>query len=211
MQNTNRLVSFQMKRSEDTERRIIQSALELFVRTGYHGTSINDIMKKVGLTKGALYAHFSSKGDLLLRIIEEFKVRYIDEMIKTVNEHKGNAVEKLHRTFSFSSLFAYQHQNLCVFLTFLTTELKADVDFEPALKNVYRNYQEFISQLIRQGINQGLLRKDLDPDLAALSFMALHDGVLHQWVLNRSHIDGEQYAKTFRRIFLNGLSKQQPC
>ena len=85
------------------------------------------------------------------------------------------------------------------------------MDFEPALKNVYRNYQEFISQLIRQGINQGLLRKDLDPDLAALSFMALHDGVLHQWVLNRSHIDGEQYAKTFRRIFLNGLSKQQPC
>lgn len=200
-----------MKRREETERKIIQAALELFVRNGYHGTSIDEIMKKVGLSKGALYAHFSSKGELLLRIIEEFRVRYIDEMIKTVNDYMGNAVEKLHRTFSFSSRFAYEHQNLCVFLTFLTTELKADVDFEPALKNVYRDYQNFISQLIRQGIKQGFLRKDLDPDLAALSFMALHDGVLHQWVLNRSHIDGEQYAKTFRRIFLDGLSKQEPC
>ena len=200
-----------MKRSEETERKIIHAALELFVRNGYHGTSINDIMKKVGLSKGALYAHFTSKGELLLRIIDEFKVRYIDEMIRTVNEYEGNAIEKLHRTFSFSSLFAYQHQNLCVFLTFLTTELKADVDFEPTLKNIYREYQKFISQLIHQGIKQGLLKKDLNPDLAALSFMALHDGVLHQWVLNRSHIDGEQYAKTFRRIFLYGLSNQQPC
>jgi len=194
-----------MKRSEETEKRIIRAALELFVRNGYHGTSINDIMKKVGLTKGALYAHFASKGELLLRIIEEFKVRYIDEMIRTVTEHEGSALEKLHHTFSFSSRFAYEHQNLCVFLTFLTTELKADVDFEPSLKDVYRQYQKFIGQLIRQGIRQGLFKKDLDPDLAALSFMALHDGVLHQWVLNHDYIDGKAYAKTFRTIFIEGL------
>jgi AcrR family transcriptional regulator len=196
-----------MKRNEDTEIRIIQAALELFVRNGYHGTSINDIMRKVGLTKGALYAHFTSKGELLLRIIEEFKVRYIDKMIRTVTEHEGNALEKIHHTFSFSSRFAYEHQNLCVFLTFLTTELKADVDFEAALKDVYRQYEKFICQLIRLGIKQGILRKDLDPALVALTFMALHDGVLHQWVLNRNHIDGEKYAATFRKIFICGITK----
>jgi len=194
-----------MKRSQKTEKKVIQAALELFVRKGYHGTSINDIMRKVGLTKGALYSHFTSKGELLLRIIDEFKVRFIDEMIQTVTKYHGDALEKLHRTISFSSQFALENQHLCVFLTFLTTELKADVDLEPALKNVYREYQKFISQLIRQGIHQGLLNKDLDPDLAALTFMALHDGVLHQWVLNRYHIDGEQYVRTFRKIFLYGL------
>lgn len=73
------------------------------------------------------------------------------------------------------------------------------------MRNVYREYQKFISQLIRQGIHQGLINKKVDPDLAALSFMALHDGVLHQWVLNRPYIDGEQYVRTFRRIFLYGL------
>jgi AcrR family transcriptional regulator len=194
-----------MKRSEDTEKRIIQAALELFVRNGYHGTSISDITKKVGLSKGALYAHFSSKGELMLRIIDEFKVRFIDEMIQTVKEHEGDALAKLHCTFSYNSRFALENQDLCVFLTFLTTELKADVDFEPALRNVYIRYQKFISQLIRQGIRQGLFNNELDPDLAALSFMALHDGVLHQWVLNRTRIDGVQYAKTFRTIFIQGL------
>jgi AcrR family transcriptional regulator len=197
-----------MKRSDETEKKIIQAALSLFVRKGYHGTSIDEITRKIGLTKGALYSHFNSKGELLLRIIDEFKVSFIDQMIRTVTAHEGDALAKLHKTISFSSDFAINHQDLCVFLTFLTTELKADVDLEPPLKTVYREYQRFISQLIRQGVHQGLFKKEIDPDLAALSFMALHDGVLHQWVLNRTFIDGEEYVRTFRKIFLYGLAEQ---
>ena len=195
-----------MKQIQETEKKIIQAALELFVRNGYHGTSINDIVQKVGVTKGALYSHFTSKGELLLRIIDEFKIKFIDKMIRSTNEYQGNALEKLHHTISFNARFAVENQDLCIFLTFLTTELNAAVDFEPPLKNVYREYQKFISKLIQQGIRQGFFRKDLDPDLVALSFMALHDGVLHQWVLNRNHVDGEQYVRTFRKIFLYGLS-----
>jgi len=194
------------KRSAETERKILQAALELFVRTGYHGTSIDDIMRKVGLTKGALYAHFTSKGDLLERIIEEFKIQFIGKMIQVVNEFDDDALGKLHRTVSFNSTFSFENQNLCVFLTFLTTELNEDVNFKPLLKGIYRKYQTFIAQLIRLGIKQGLFKKDLDPDLAALTFMALHDGVLHQWVLNRNDIDGERYVRTFRKIFFNGLA-----
>lgn len=195
-----------MKRYDHTDEKIVQAALELFVRNGYHGTSINEITQRAGLTKGALYAHFKGKGELLLRIIQEFKARFIDEMVRDVDEFPGNALQKLYRTFTFNSKFALEHQDLCVFLTFLTTELKADVDFEPALKEVYREYQKFISRLIRSGIRQGVFKRDLDPDYAALSFMALHDGVLHQWVLNHYRIDGQKYVRTFRTIFMDGLN-----
>ena len=196
-----------MKRSQETRRKIIYAALELFVRKGYHGTSIDEITRKVGLTKGALYSHFSSKGELLLRIIEEFNIRFIDELIRTVTEYPGNAFEKLNRAISFSSGFALNNLDLCVFLTVLTTELNADVDFEPALKQAYRRYQRFISNLIAQGIRQGLIKRELDPDLGALTFMAIHDGVLHQWVLNRDRVDGKEYVKTFRTIFMEGFKK----
>jgi AcrR family transcriptional regulator len=194
------------KKGEATKEAILQAALELFVRKGYHGTSINEITHKAGVTKGALYSYFTGKGELLLQIIEQYKVRSLNEMIKTVSEYPGNALEKLHRTISFNSKFAYENKDLVVFLTFLSTELNADVDFEPALESVYREYQKFISQLIRQGIRQGLFRKELDPELAALVFIGLHDGVLHQWVLNRNYIDSGKYVSTFRRIFLNGLA-----
>jgi AcrR family transcriptional regulator len=200
-----------MKRAdgEETQEKIIQAALELFVRKGYHATSVTDIMNKVGLTKGSLYAHFKSKGELLLRIIDEYKARYIDEVIRFANDGEGNALDKLHRYISFSAQFASEHQNLCVFLTFLTTELKADIDFEPMLKAVYHDQQRFISGIIRQGINQGVVDKQTDPDLAALAFMALHDGTLHQWILNRNLIDSEQYVRTFRKIFMYGLASDK--
>jgi len=194
-----------MKRNSETERKIIQAALQLFVRNGYHGTSINDITQKVGLTKGALYAHFSGKGDLLLRIIDEFKSGFIGGMIETLQQCRGDALDRIHRVISFNSEFAVKNQDLCVFLTYLTTELNADVDFEPALKEVYREYQNVIGQVINQGMMQGVFKKELDPEVSALTFMALHDGVLHQWALNRDHLDGEQYVRTFREIFLYGL------
>lgn len=196
-----------MKQSKKTEDIILQAALELFVRKGYHGTSINDIMKRVNLTKGALYAHFKSKSELLFRIIEKFKTKYIDQMIRTTTEHEGNTIEKLNYALSFNSKFALKNPDLCVFLTFLTTELNSNIDFQYALKEVYRTYMNFISSLISQGIRQGVIKNDLDPDLAALTFMAIHDGSLHQWVLNREHLDGKEYVKTFRTIFMKGLIK----
>jgi AcrR family transcriptional regulator len=196
-----------MKKSDFTERKIIQAALELFVRQGYHGTSVDDITRHIGLTKGALYSHFNSKGDLFLRLIEEFKTRFLDAMTRQAEEHPGNAVEKLNHIFSFNAAFALENQDLVVFLTFLTTELKVDVEFEPALKKIYKEYQRVISQIIRQGIEEGLFRKGLDFDLAALAFIAMHDGILHQWVLNRENLDGKKYISTFRKIFLQGLEK----
>lgn len=63
------------------------------------------------------------------------------------------------------------------------------------------------SDSISQAIRQALFRRDLDADMAALTFVAFHNGVLHQWVLNRNHLDGEAYMHTFRQILLHGLVK----
>lgn len=199
-----------MKNKNETEEKILKAALGLFVRKGFHGTSIGDIMQKVGMTKGAFYSHFESKGDLFMRLIEEFRTRLFSEIVSNVNDFEGNALEKIHRTFSLLAKFASQNTDFCVFLTFLTTEMNADVDFEPVLRGVYIDYQKFISGLIKQGIKQGIFKKELDPDLVALTFIALHDGTLHQWVLNRQYIDGEEYVRTFRDIFVGGLVKSAP-
>ncbi|MFH1116502.1 MAG: TetR/AcrR family transcriptional regulator [Pseudomonadota bacterium] len=197
-----------MKRSADTEAKITQAALEIFVRKGYHGTSIEEITRRVGLTKGALYAHFSGKGDLLLRIIDEYKSKFIGGMVEALEQVEGNALDKLHRLISFNSSFAVENQDLVVFLTFLTTEMKADVDFEPVFKGTYKMYLDIVTDIVRQGIRQGLFKKDFDPEMAALTFMALHDGVLHHWVLNKYRLDGTLYVRTFRKIFLRGLVKE---
>jgi AcrR family transcriptional regulator len=188
-----------------TNTKIIQAALPLFVRQGYHGTSIRDIMQKVKITKAAFYSHFESKGQLLLRIIYDYEAKYIDQLIQIVNEYPGNAIVKLNRAISFSAEFAIKNLDLCLFLDSLTSELNGDVTFLPSLKKVYDKYQTFVRDTIALGIEEGVISSDLDPDLAALIYVGAHNGVLHQWRLNRYQLDGRKYVKTFRKILMDGL------
>ena len=54
----------------ETNERILETALELFAQNGYLGTSMNDIAGRLGFTKAALYKHYTSKQEILDRIVE---------------------------------------------------------------------------------------------------------------------------------------------
>ena len=54
----------------DTKERILETALELFAQSGYLGTSMSDIAGELGITKGALYKHYTSKQEILNSIVE---------------------------------------------------------------------------------------------------------------------------------------------
>ena len=56
--------------AEGTKERILRIALELFAQNGYLGTSMNDIAGRLGFTKAALYKHYTSKQEILDRIVE---------------------------------------------------------------------------------------------------------------------------------------------
>ena len=54
----------------ETKERILETALALFAQSGYLGTSMSDIAEKLGITKGALYKHYTSKQEILDSIVE---------------------------------------------------------------------------------------------------------------------------------------------
>ncbi|MBN1613985.1 MAG: TetR/AcrR family transcriptional regulator [Deltaproteobacteria bacterium] len=197
-----------MGRTDNTNIRILHAAVELFARKGCHGTSIKDITDKIGLTKAAFYAHVGSKGELVHRLIKEYEVRYVDELIRSVNEQEGTAVDKLHRAGSFSSEFALKNLDWLLLFENFSNELKSDPDFANSLSIVRNKFNKFIADLIRTGIRQGLLKKDLDPDIASIIYGALNRGMFQQWVLNRSLMDGEHFVRTSRMIFFKGIESQ---
>jgi AcrR family transcriptional regulator len=201
----NRRVAKNLK-AGDTVDRIWQQAMRLFLEKGYHGTSIDEITQAAQLTKGALYWHFKSKQGLLKRIIKEHEERFLDELIQAVGEVQGGALDKFEKYIRFSSAFAYYNRELCVSFTTLAAELVgAHHEIEPEIRRVYKKYQKFLSKLILQGKREKMFKKELDPDLAALSVIAFHNGILLQWSMNRNVMDGEAYVKTFKNIMLNGL------
>ena len=58
-------------REKNTKERILEEALRLFSQNGYMGTSMNDIAAKLGVTKAALYKHYTGKKEILDSIVEK--------------------------------------------------------------------------------------------------------------------------------------------
>lgn len=188
-----------------TEQKILKASLKLFVKKGYHGTSINDITTKVGVTKGALYSHFKSKSELVFRLFNTFENQFIDSMIASINEKPGNAIDKIHHTISFISRFGSENHELVSYYYYIASELNGDAEFRPVLRKIRRKQMSFFEDLFRSGIEQGLLKKDIDPKLIGSIFDSTAGGMFLNWVSVRSHIDGDEFVRTFRRIFFEGI------
>ncbi len=56
---------------KSTKERILEEALRLFAKNGYLGTSMNDIARQLGVTKAALYKHYTSKQEILDSIVNQ--------------------------------------------------------------------------------------------------------------------------------------------
>jgi len=69
-----------------TETKIKESALTLFIKKGYAGTSLTDIGKEVGIKKQSIYTHFKSKEDLFLQVMNQV----IKEEIAFLNDYFTN-------------------------------------------------------------------------------------------------------------------------
>ncbi len=60
-------------RAEATRRRLLASARQLFGANGFNGTSVDEVVRAAGVTKGALYHHFADKDALFRAVVEEVK------------------------------------------------------------------------------------------------------------------------------------------
>src|SRR4030042_4450417 len=198
--------AMQKSQNRNSEERILNESMRLFLERGYHGTSIDDITQAAGLTKGALYWHFKSKEALLREIIEKYEKSFLDGLIHAVSEVKGGALDKFEKYIRFNSAFAYYNRELCVSFETLAGELVgAHHRIEPEFRRIYKKYEEFLSDLITQGKKEKIFKKELGTDLSALAIMAFHHGVLVQWSMNRNKVDGEAFVRTFKKIMLDGL------
>ncbi|HZC83333.1 MAG TPA: helix-turn-helix domain-containing protein, partial [Rubrobacter sp.] len=70
----------QAERTATTRRALLDAARSLFAERGYHGAAAEEIVRRAGLTRGALYHHFEDKKDLFRAVVDEMEGE-IDERI----------------------------------------------------------------------------------------------------------------------------------
>ena len=94
-------------KEKNTKEKILEEALKLFAQSGYMGTSMNEIASRLGVTKAALYKHYSSKQEILDSIVERMNQMDVKrakeyempdgDMEDVIAGYKNIALEKIRR------------------------------------------------------------------------------------------------------------------
>src|SRR5215469_5994595 len=74
---------------EDTRRRILESAAQVFASKGFHGSVVDDIVKASGTSKGAVYFYFESKEQIFFSLVEDYVSKLAQEMHLAMQRGRG--------------------------------------------------------------------------------------------------------------------------
>jgi AcrR family transcriptional regulator len=85
------------KRLTGEERRaaILESALAVFAKRGYHATSIDDIARENGVSKALIYEHFTSKAELYAELLEQYAEVLFSALAEAVSDAGTSAAARL--------------------------------------------------------------------------------------------------------------------
>jgi AcrR family transcriptional regulator len=152
------------------ESQIIAAATELFAERGFAGTSLQDIAEAAGLTRPALYHYFSSKEDLLSRLVSSLAEGRTDDLRRIRLQDGTPAVERLHSMAS--SIALLRARNPASFRLLLRSE----ADLPAALAKTYDSDQRSVlaefTALIDDGVRSGEFRV-VDARTAALGIIGM--------------------------------------
>jgi AcrR family transcriptional regulator len=156
-----------MARSADIKQKTIRVAREMFFQNGYTDVSIEDIIKKVDISKKTLYRYFVCKDDILNEVIHDFTenlTRDINEMLDRTNMEFP---EKLKIIFT----------NTAVSLSGISTRFYENIRksspraWEKVTAYKREIAQKCFSNLMDEGIQKGHISKDINKDIALLTFL----------------------------------------
>ena len=89
--------SLPRKRLTGEQRRValLESALEVFAKRGYHASSIDDIAREAGVSKALIYEHFTSKQDLYAELLEQHAGELFSALAEAISEAGRSASSRL--------------------------------------------------------------------------------------------------------------------
>jgi TetR/AcrR family transcriptional regulator, transcriptional repressor for nem operon len=159
--------------------RIIQAAVTVFSEKGYHRATISDVVRRSGLSVGAIYTHFKNKEELFLHSCDLISGQGLDEMAVRLAPLTSTS-DRLRAAVAYyvETIDEFDDAPGQVGLI----RAWAEAGEEPGVREMLVRRRERLvgaaQLLIQQGISRGELPASLDVDAIARGFMALLDGLL---------------------------------
>ncbi len=197
------------KYPEMTIQRILDTAERLFIEKGYDAASLQDIIDATGLSKGAIYHHFSSKEDIFYSVCDRIGQRNSQVLAQVRDDPALNGLDKLRAIFKASLQPERQAKMFCMMpylldnAKFLATELRSI--FSEVVP-------EFVEPIIRQGMADGSILTD-QPRALAEAMILLSDVWINPIVQPTTPEEIRErcavYNQLFRSFGIDGLINEE--
>lgn len=153
-------------RGTETRRRILDVAAEAFADRGYAGTSLNDVLRASGVTKGGFYFHYPSKEALALATLRHKQEQWAGVVMAAVMR-RSRAIEQLDAMVQ-ALCDLHEQDRACRAINRLCTELGDEhPELRPQLGTQLTTWMDMVASVIRKGQDEGDIRPDVDPGIAA--------------------------------------------
>lgn len=179
---------------------LLEAALDVFARNGYHETSMNDVADAAGITKPVLYQHFASKRELYLALIDEAGRR----LLKAVSDAHLEASDGRRRTeLGFLVYFDWVQQDHNAFQLLFGGGSRRDPDFDRAAAKYTALVADAIEPLITADIESEHRR------MLAHAIVGLAEGVSRHLLRSGGRFQPELVARQVSDLAWAGLRAAQ--
>ncbi|MBO4293633.1 MAG: TetR/AcrR family transcriptional regulator [Clostridia bacterium] len=183
-----------------TKRKIFETSMKLFAEKGYDATSIEDITATVGVAKGTLYYHFSSKEEIFNFLVEE-GIKLLQNSIDIKTSRLESYIDKIKAIILIEIKIVVKYEDLITIL--LSQFWGKEARNQKCQKHIYE-YINKIEEIVKNGIEAGEIKKG-DSKAIASEIYGLICSTLIYKLRNNGEIDVMKLYKEFDNTIIRGL------
>lgn len=176
----------------DRRRQILDAAVRVFARQGFHATRVADIADEAGVAYGLVYHYFRSKDEVLNELFSErwsLLLAAIEEADRAGGPHR----DRLAAVAGFI-VDSYRHDPELMKVIIVEVTRAANSFGRTHLAEIRRAY-ESIAKIVADGQRAGAFRADVDPLFASMAFYGSIEQLLSGWIFDLIETSDESYEK----------------
>ncbi|MEO5632370.1 TetR/AcrR family transcriptional regulator [Gaiella sp.] len=181
--------------SEEKRRLILDAAVRVFARGGYHTSRVSDIAEEAGIAHGLLYHYFSSKEEVLATVFRENWGELLGRLAD-VESSDEPADEQLR---GMAKILLRSWRNDPDLVRVMVREVARSSHLNDQIEEIGAAFST-IQRVVERGQAEGVFRSDLDPRLASWIFYGGLEEILTGWVLGQLPDGDEEVARAERTI-----------
>jgi AcrR family transcriptional regulator len=173
----------QADRTALSDRLLTEAAIQLLVKFGIQGTTLQAVGERAGYSRGLATHRFGSKAGLFGKVLEIASMDWLERVQATVGERVG--ADALCAATDAAEAFIRERPEevrAMYLLWFLSIDPSAD--YKSNIGNVHHAQRRDVARWIRAGLSAGTVQSDVDPTRIAEQYAASMAGIIYQWLAN---------------------------